>query len=311
MPEGESIILVFILLVLGVGIFLARKNFLRGRGDLRGALRLGGYVFTVYLVVWALRVKHVASFDELLMIRWAVGMSLFLGVIVWILYLALEPYVRRLWPGTLVSWSRFLSGRLQDPLVGRDILIGGLVGAWIVFVILSSLLLQQWMDGSTKLPVVGSVDVLTNARHALSLLFSVQTSAVVNPLGIMLLLMILRVVLRKEWLAVGGVLLVFALVNSLSSLYTFSWIQVISALLVWIPAILVLTRFGILSSFMMFYFANLVFSLPLTTDFTHWYAGRVTFLFVLLVAIVIYGFYASLAGRPILSDEMFLDEEAV
>jgi hypothetical protein len=42
-----------------------------------------------------------------------------------VFYLALEPYARRLWPRMLVAWSRLLQGRLTDPLVGRELLIGG------------------------------------------------------------------------------------------------------------------------------------------------------------------------------------------
>lgn len=42
--------------------------------------------------------------------------------------LALEPLARRSWPQALVSWTRLLRGRLVDPLVGRDILVGVLCG---------------------------------------------------------------------------------------------------------------------------------------------------------------------------------------
>jgi hypothetical protein len=44
------------------------------------------------------------------------------------MYLAAEPFVRRAWPHSLISWSRLVSGRYQDPLVGRDLLIGIAVG---------------------------------------------------------------------------------------------------------------------------------------------------------------------------------------
>src|SRR3979411_3038913 len=44
------------------------------------------------------------------------------------LYLALEPYVRRRDPHTLISWSRLLAGQWRDPLVGRDLLIGAVYG---------------------------------------------------------------------------------------------------------------------------------------------------------------------------------------
>ena len=42
----------------------------------------------------------------------------------WLLYLALEPYVRKFWPTDLVSWSRLLAGNVADPQVGRDVLLG-------------------------------------------------------------------------------------------------------------------------------------------------------------------------------------------
>lgn len=45
----------------------------------------------------------------------------------------MEPWVRRHWPKTIISWSRLLSGQARDPLVGRDILFGVLLGVvWIL-----------------------------------------------------------------------------------------------------------------------------------------------------------------------------------
>ena len=43
-------------------------------------------------------------------------------------YLALEPYIRRTWPELLVSWARILSGEFTDPIVGRDLFLGILLG---------------------------------------------------------------------------------------------------------------------------------------------------------------------------------------
>ena len=44
----------------------------------------------------------------------------------WLIYIALEPFLRRRWPHRIISWNRLLRGNLRDPLVGRDILIGAL-----------------------------------------------------------------------------------------------------------------------------------------------------------------------------------------
>ena len=39
------------------------------------------------------------------------------------LYVALEPWVRRWWPHAMIGWARVVAGRWRDPLVARDILV--------------------------------------------------------------------------------------------------------------------------------------------------------------------------------------------
>ena len=62
----------------------------------------------------------------------ATGWSLVWTAFAWLIYISLEPYVRRWWPHTLISWARLLSGRVRDPLVGRDVLAGLLAGIGLV-----------------------------------------------------------------------------------------------------------------------------------------------------------------------------------
>ena len=56
------------------------------------------------------------------------GYGLYLGGTLWVMYLAIEPYARRLWPDGLLGWTRLFAGHIRDPRVGRDILIGCLFG---------------------------------------------------------------------------------------------------------------------------------------------------------------------------------------
>ncbi|MBN1912304.1 MAG: hypothetical protein JW818_21465 [Pirellulales bacterium] len=67
------------------------------------------------------------------------------AVAVWIWYLAMEPYVRRWWPRTLITWTRLLQGRLGDTLLGRDILVGGVFGLGLVLVAQCDSLLPTWL----------------------------------------------------------------------------------------------------------------------------------------------------------------------
>jgi serine/threonine-protein kinase len=62
-----------------------------------------------------------------------VGPALWRGFVAWAAYLAVEPVIRRKWPQSLISWNRMLAGRLRDPLLGRDLLLGVLGGCATVF----------------------------------------------------------------------------------------------------------------------------------------------------------------------------------
>ncbi len=112
------------LLMVG-GAYFARRNLKLGRGDRKGAFRIA-IVGTLFGVVdWALGTHHVADTNVVFgKFMENLGRAVFLGVLLYVIYLALEPFVRRRMPGLLISWSRLLAGAWRDPLVGRDLLIG-------------------------------------------------------------------------------------------------------------------------------------------------------------------------------------------
>ena len=61
---------------------------------------------------WIVRAAHFSDPDvELDRLFTALGFALFCAGALWVLYLALEPYVRKFWPTTVISWSRLLGGR--------------------------------------------------------------------------------------------------------------------------------------------------------------------------------------------------------
>jgi hypothetical protein len=66
--------------------------------------------------------------------------------------------------------------------------------------------------------------------------------------------------------------------------------------------IFVLTRFGFLAAiFSQFFLLNSEFH-PYTTDFSAWYAQSGIFALAAVVALVVYGFYISLAGQSLFRD---------
>ncbi len=126
---ASVIFLISLLSVLVVSAMLARRNLRLGRGDRRGASRLAAFVFAATTVGTFFGAHHVPNFDEFGLFFECLAWGLAWSGFQWVLYVALEPYVRRRWPATLVSWSRLLAGGFRDPLVGRDVLIGCLLAA--------------------------------------------------------------------------------------------------------------------------------------------------------------------------------------
>ena len=110
------------------GTLLARRNLRLGRSDRRAAAIVAIFVLAAGLLAWALETHHVASADETELVIHGLSLVVLVACACWLFYLAIEPYVRRLWPHALVSWVRLLDGRFRDPLVGRDVLFGLLAG---------------------------------------------------------------------------------------------------------------------------------------------------------------------------------------
>ena len=114
-----------VLVVLVVAAVVARHNLRKGRGDRRGALRISTRRLRGHVGDWIFGATHFADPNvELDRLFTAIGSALFSAGALWVLYLALEPYVRKFWPTTVISWSRLLAGEFRDPQVGRDVLIG-------------------------------------------------------------------------------------------------------------------------------------------------------------------------------------------
>lgn len=130
--EQRSMLWIMFCLIFAIllgAMLVARYNFRQGRGDRRGAFRLALFVFTVRMLCWLFGASHVPTIGEVFSFFFlAVSQALLFAAIIWLLYFALEPFVRRRWPDALISWSRLLKGDLRDPLVGRDVIVGVLSG---------------------------------------------------------------------------------------------------------------------------------------------------------------------------------------
>jgi hypothetical protein len=106
------------------GAVVAWFNIRNGRWDRRGAARLAAAAFILCFASSFIGSHHPLSVvEEVRGFFSSVAYAATRALMTWVLYLALEPFIRRLHPNSMVSWSRLLSGRVTDPAVGRDVLI--------------------------------------------------------------------------------------------------------------------------------------------------------------------------------------------
>ena len=116
------------LVLLAAGALLARRNLQSGKSDQRGAVRVAATVGLLLFAAQMLEAHHTLTAAEVAIVIGALSWAVFVAAAFWLSYLALEPYVRRHWPHALISWTRLLAGRWRDRRVGRDLLIGAIVG---------------------------------------------------------------------------------------------------------------------------------------------------------------------------------------
>lgn len=285
------------LLLVGGGYF-ARRNLKLGRGDRKGGFRIAIVAMLFGILDWALGTHHVADTDVVFgKFMENLGRAVFLGVLLYVIYLALEPFVRRRMPGLLISWSRLLAGGWRDALVGRDLLIGILFGLMMTVASRAVFALPWWMNVPDAVPAVTSRYAMESTLAAVSLVFTALTQGLLNGLAFLGAFFIFRMLLRAKWLAAGVLTLLLTVLFSsdvLNLWLTLGFGASISVLLV-----VVLLRFGLLAFTVCWctFFLNSVFYLPL--DLSRSYGTNLLLPLGLIIGAALFGFYHALAGRPV------------
>ncbi len=318
-PQALRILFpVLIAVLLGGGLLLARHNLKQGRSDRRGAFRFALILTVALLLTWllvgiGLRDIFPEAIFQLLFGQ-PLGHALVHAAIAWILYVAIEPYVRRLWPGTLVSWTRLLMGRLRDPLVGRDILLGGLAGGAAMLLISTGFWIQQLMGGLPSVPDLGPFDPLEGSpgvRSGVATLIYTLRTPVMPAMGSLVLLLLFRVVLRRLWAAFTAyalLLLVIFTLGTLSTPFLSAPAAMLSALFfaatIFVP-VLIMLRTGLVAGLVGFYFFVMMGSIPLALDLSRWYAGQTVLTVGFFAVLFVYAFWMAMAGQSVFKESLF------
>jgi hypothetical protein len=205
-------------------------------------------------------------------------------------YVALEPYVRRNWPDSLISWTRLPTGQVRNHLVASHVLAG--ITAAEAGLQVGVPLVQVVVSGPSIQPVgpFSSVSALNSPAYALAVLSYGTVFGIYLSFAFLLLIVLLRLLLRRLWLAdVVGSILLGLLGNSSYQIHIFG--IVLSYGCLWL-----LRRFGLLTiiaAMTTFFFINAIpFSL------TSWYAGRSILIQLIPVALGAWALWVILSDRP-------------
>jgi serine/threonine protein kinase len=287
-------------LILAGGLFLAHRNYTRGKSDRQGAIRLASLIFTLHLLICFFRAHFVFTLDLVGLIIFAVSTALFGAALLWVLYIALEPYVRRNWPQTIISWTRFLGGNLRDPLVGRDLLFGVVLGVlWLGVIAVGTF----FLIGTGVSPQLGSPELLLGVRETVASGLVTVIGSIRSSLVFFFLIVLLRALVKNRWLAAMIFVLLFSVPRLLGSEHLL--IETPLWVIIYGIAAFAVVRFGLIVLAVAALTVDVLVNVPITLDFSNWYAARAFCVLLSFVAIAAWGFYSSLAGQRLWKDELF------
>jgi serine/threonine-protein kinase len=291
--------------LIAAAAILARRHLRSGRGDRRGSVRVAMAAFGLGTLRWALGAHHVASGDgEVGLFVGGLASVLFLTAVVWLFYVALEPFVRRLWPHALISWTRLLGRGPKDALVARDVLVGIAAGSGIALLILVAFWLPRGLGQPAPEPVWNGagVEALLGWRSTLAVMLQIPLASAVNATATFLALVLLRLLLRREWAAASVLVAVLGITRALGTdlplLYSLPmWFMIHGSL------VTVALRFGLLAYVVAGAVIDLLLTLPATGDLTDWTAAPMRFVFVVVLALAVWAFRTARAPAQSLSVE--------
>jgi hypothetical protein len=192
-------------------------------------------------------------------------------------------------------------------MVGRDVLVGGLLGLAHTSAIYLAPLAQQWvLRGSVEPNPSLNVSYLEGFRQIAANLLIVSGNAIFFAFAPLLLLILLVAIFRRQRFAIVALWsIMFSILGlSFSGGHWIGWLWVggIAAL-----SVVCVSRFGLLAMAAFHTFFAASFHNAITADVSRWYFSNTVAAAVFLLGLSVFGFYTSLAGQKIFKREILAD----
>ena len=277
-----------------VGLAIALRNLRLRRSDLGGAVRWAVFALIGGVISFANVAHRPAVLSQASNL---IAIAFFpIAALAWILYMAIEPYVRRHWPQALIGWSRALAGRFRDPVVCGHILVGMAVGLVVSNIVVA----DRSLAG---IPLVADPRSLYASQ--IGAWAAGVTQNTLLALTLFLVFVLLRILLRRTWLAMAAIAII-----ALTAFFVFGRSSVPGLPLASVVVRLALEltvamHWGLLALAVdMTTIRSMTSLTPLTSDFSAWYASRELQEIAMIVAVALWCFYHALGGRKLLKTEL-------
>jgi len=283
-----------------IAALVARQNFRLRRADPSGATKLALVAFAIEILMWVLGYHHVSDVNAEIGSLTAVASDAgFIGLGLWVNYVAFEPYCRRFWPDMLLGWSRLFSGHVRDPRVGRDLLAGLSAGVLWLLVDFARRLGPEIVGQPPILVRLGGELTFTGTADAVRVWSILFDRALLPAFVTVLVLVLLRLLTNRPRLAIASTAaIVFVWWSSFASAPVW-WIEAAAELLIVALFLFVMIRFGLLSALAALFVSSVGEVIPLTLHVRHWSATSSNQTMALFIALAVVAFYASRAGQPL------------
>jgi serine/threonine-protein kinase len=289
---GAILVLVILgLAILGSLVFalaLAWRNWRARRADIRGASRLAAFVFACQFLA-SIMAAHIVPLAAISAARTAA----LVAAVFWITNVALEPFLRRRWPHTLISWMRLLRGGFRDPLVGGHVLIGAAAGVGFT-------MLGIAQDLINKKNVVDPSQAAWLTKLTSGFLAEILVAMAFALFGF-LVFFTLRAVTVRSWIGAALIVLIFAAsgfaVPGSNHLFNSAVLGIVGVL-----GIACMARWGILTLIVAITISAWMEDCVLTLNFNTWYGTGSAVAMLAVVALTGYEFKMALAGRRLFAE---------
>jgi hypothetical protein len=291
---------------------LAWYNVRRGRGDRRGAIAYGAVVFVAYFLFDAANARiaesGIGTFLGWVLFRNPFGHAAMHAVQTTLAYLAIEPYVRRVWPRALIGWARLARGRWRDPAVARETLIGvtALLLAATLFELAQSL--ARTLMGRPMIALYPAPGLLGDSAGMAAEILHGVALAMFWMMVLYFVLLAIRLLLRRDWATIVLVVALPALVLTLMATRGQGGfgleiaVLLIGAAVVATTITVVMMRIGLIAAIVCWFVMLLLVDTPLTLEMSEFYAPQSVLGMLLILAIAAYGVRYSIAGQSVFRD---------